>query len=44
MTCNNSVAIDTGHVAWSCTTTALTITYSVLPAAGTYTFTYAVLS
>ena len=41
---SNAVALDTGHATWSCTTTALTITYLVLPAAGAYTFTYTVHS
>lgn len=36
----NSVAIDTGHASYAVTTTALVITYKVLPAAGTYTFDY----
>lgn len=44
VTCSNAVALDTGHVTWSSTTTALTLTYLVLPAAGAYTFTYAVIA
>jgi hypothetical protein len=39
-TCSNAVALDTGHVTWSATTTALTLTYLVLPAAGVYTLNY----
>lgn len=40
ISCVNDVAIDTGHASYAVTTTALTITYKVLPAAGTYTFNY----
>lgn len=36
----NAVAIDTGHASYAVTTTALVITYKVLPAAGVYTFDY----
>ncbi len=36
----NAVSIDTGHVSYAVTTTALTLTYKVLPAAGAYTFDY----
>lgn len=41
ITCVNDVAIDTGHASYTVSTTALVITYKVLPAAGTYTFNYA---
>lgn len=40
----NAVAIDTGHTSYTCSTTALVITYKVLPAAGTYTFDYLVVA
>jgi methionine-rich copper-binding protein CopC len=40
ITNSNAVAIDTGHTSYSVSTTALTITYKVLPAAGVYTFDY----
>jgi len=40
VTCVNAVSIDTGHVSYAVTTTALTLTYKVLPAAGAYTFDY----
>jgi len=40
ISCVNNVAIDTGHASYAVTTTALTITYKVLPAAGAYTFDY----
>ena len=43
VTMSNAVALDTGHATWTCTTTALTITYLVLPAAGVYTFNYALV-
>lgn len=40
ITNSNAVAIDTGHTSYAVTTTALVITYKVLPAAGAYTFDY----
>ena len=40
----NAVAIDTGHASYAVTTTALVITYKVLPAAGVYTFDYLVVA
>jgi len=40
ISCVNDVAIDTGHASYTVSTTALVITYKVLPAAGTYTFDY----
>ncbi len=41
ITTSNDNAIDTGHVTWSSTTTALTITFLVLPVdTKVYTFTY----
>lgn len=44
-TTTNDNAIDTGHVTWSSTTTALTLTFTVLPVATKiYTFTYLVIA
>ncbi len=40
----NEVAIDTGHASYTVSTTALVITYKVLPAAGAYTFDYLVIA
>jgi hypothetical protein len=45
VTTTNTNSIDTGHVTWSATTTALTLTFSLLPvAAAVYTFTYALIA
>lgn len=40
-TVTSTSSIDEGHVTWSCTTTALTLTFSVLPVnTKVYTFNY----
>lgn len=45
VTTTNTNSIDTGHVTWSSTTTALTLTFSLLPVtAKVYTFTYACIA
>lgn len=44
ISCVNAVAIDTGHASYTVSTTALVITYKVLPAAGAYTFNYLVVA
>lgn len=45
VTTTNSNSIDTGHATWSSTTTALTITHSVIPvAAAIYKFNVALFS
>lgn len=44
-TTTNNNSIDTGHVTWSSTTTALTLTFSLLPVdTKVYTFTYALIA
>ena len=44
-TVTSTSAIDEGHLTWSSTTTALTLTYSVLPVdTKEYTITYAVIA
>lgn len=41
VTTTNDNSIDTGHVTWTSTTTALTLTFSLLPVdTKVYTFTY----
>lgn len=45
VTTTNTNSIDTGHVTWSSTTTALTLTFSLLPVdTKVYTFTYACIA
>lgn len=45
VTTTNDNSIDTGHVTWSATTTALTLTFSLLPVTTKiYTFTYALVA
>jgi hypothetical protein len=45
VTTTNNNSIDTGHVTWSSTTTALTLTFSLLPVdTKVYTFTYACIA
>jgi hypothetical protein len=45
VTTTNTNSIDTGHVTWTSTTTAVTLTFSLLPvAAAVYTFTYACIA
>jgi hypothetical protein len=45
VTTTNDNSIDTGHATWSATTTALTLTFSVLPVATkVYTLNYACIA
>jgi hypothetical protein len=45
VTTTNNNSIDTGKVTWSTTTTALTMTFSLLPVdTKVYTFTYALIA
>ncbi len=45
VTTTNDNSIDTGHVTWSSTTTALTLTFSLLPVdTKIYKFTYACIA
>ena len=44
-TVTSTSSIDEGHLTWSSTTTALTLTFSVLPVSGEdYTITYALIA